>query len=94
VKDLDRAFLEFHEDNPAVYDGLVSLAREAKQRGRTRVGIKMLWEVLRWHTFIQTTGEDFKLSNSLHSRYARLIMATNPDLEGMFELRALRPGQA
>ena len=32
-------------------------------------------------------GKDFKLNNNYVSRYARLIMAQEADLEGVFETR-------
>lgn len=87
---LDREFSEFHESNPDVYAELVRLAREAVARGRRRIGIKMLWEVLRWHFWLQTSSEDFRLNNNFPSRYARLVMAREPDLRGVFETRALK----
>lgn len=90
---LDRRFLEFHSHNPHVYEELVRLVREAKDHGHRRVGIKMVWEVVRWNLTIRTNvadEEDFKLNNNYHSRYARLIMVQEPDLHGVFELRQLK----
>lgn len=80
-------FLEFHNTNPHVYEKLVGLARQAKSKGHNRIGIRMLWEVLRWDTMINTKSTDFKLNDHFHSYYARMIMATNPDLVGIFEVR-------
>lgn len=89
-------FLAFHATNPQVYDHLVRLARQALARGvatksQTRVGIGMLWEVLRWNIYLTTedpTG--WKLNNNYRSRYARLILKQEPDLAGVFEIRELR----
>jgi hypothetical protein len=89
VADLDAEFLAFHAANPHIYDALVVLARRARSAGRTRAGIGMLWEVLRWDIFIRTTGTEYKLNNNLRSRYARLIMHREPDLAGFFETRVL-----
>jgi hypothetical protein len=86
---LDREFYDFHAKNPAVYRKLVELARQAKASGRTRVGIGMLYEVVRWHVFLITTDDEYKLNNNHRSRYARLIMEQEPDLAGIFELREL-----
>jgi len=88
----DRQFLAFHEANPIVYATLARLARYARQRGRHRLGVKMLWERMRWELTIETDDatSDYKLNNNYHSRYARLLMETEADLAGMFELRALR----
>ncbi len=84
-------FLAFHQANPAVYDELVKLARQAKAKGREKIGIGMLWEVLRWHFWLETKGdEEFKLNNNHRSRYARLIMGLEADLAGVFQTRELR----
>lgn len=84
------AFWQFHHANPHVYTRLTHLARNLHQQGRQRVGMKMLFEVLRWH-HLSTTGDadGFRLNNNYHAYYARLIMAREPDLDGVFELRRL-----
>jgi hypothetical protein len=83
-------FAEFHRINPHVYDALVKLARQSLVRGK-RTGIGALFEVLRWQWVIETGSVDeFRLNNNMRSRYARLIMAQEPDLEGFFDIRELR----
>lgn len=85
-----RRFREFHRDNPEVYEELMVLVRQALARGRKKIGIKMLWEVVRWNRFLRTTDEKYKLNNNYHSRYARLIMDNEPGLVGIFETRELK----
>jgi len=88
---LDERFQKFHEQNGWVYTALVRLARETLAAGRTRCGIKMLFEVLRWQWELATISDDeFRLNNNHTSRYARLIMSREPDLEGFFEIRELK----
>ena len=84
-------FEEFHRLNPWVYRTLCTLARTMTSRGHKSVGIKMLYEVMRWHYYQKTTdaGGDFKLDNRHTSRYARLMMENEPDLKGVFETRKL-----
>lgn len=86
---IEHRFREFHSKNPHVYQRLVELARELRAKGYKRAGIGMLYEVLRWQTMIKTVGEDYKLNDNYRSRYARLIMEKEPDLEGFFEKRRL-----
>lgn len=84
-------FLTFHADNPRVYELLCRFARQIRGRGYERVGIKLLWERVRWEVMIETNDPDgFKLSNDYHARYARLIMENEPDLAGLFRTRELR----
>jgi hypothetical protein len=83
------AFLRFHAENPHVYERLVRLARRARRSGAERIGIGMLFEVLRWQHTLATKGDVFLLNNNYRSYYARLIMQSEPDLEGVFETRKL-----
>jgi hypothetical protein len=92
---IEEAFWRFHELNPHVYARLVQLARDLKARGRRRIGIGMLFEVLRWH-HLSTVGDadGFKLNNNYRALYARLIMHREPDLAGVFHTRELTsPGR-
>lgn len=86
---LDDRFQQFHKDNPHVYDKLVSMTRQLKEKGHKKVGMQMLFEVLRWNSMMRTVSHDYKLNNDYCSRYARLIMDQEQDLEGIFELRRI-----
>lgn len=88
---IDEAFTAFHAANPWVYTALVRLARSLHDRGHNRVGIGMLFEVLRWNWSLHTIDptSDYKLNNNLRSRYARLIAEQEADLADVFELRKL-----
>ncbi len=86
----DCRFQEFHNANPRVYVELVKLARMLQGKGREHYGIGALFEVVRFHRAIQTTDALFKLNNNYRSRYARLIMGQEIDLDGFFETRELK----
>lgn len=88
---IESRFQEFHQKNPDIYIILARLAREAKASGRKKLGVKMLWEVMRWELMIQSSDvEGYKLNNNFPSRYARLLMQQEKDLSSFFELRKLR----
>lgn len=92
-KELSENFWDFHSENMMVYIELRRLALKGVRAGRKRLGIKMLFEVLRWNRMIKTkdpAGDEFKLNNNYHSRYARLLMDRVPDLAGVFNLRELK----
>jgi hypothetical protein len=92
-KTIQESFVEFHWKHPSVYVGLVRLAREGRRRGRTKLGIGQLFEVLRWEWMIEglpDNHEQYKLNNNYRSRYARLIMGNEVDLEGIFDVRELK----
>lgn len=84
---LAERFAAFHAQNPGVYQRLRELALDAVRRGRRRLSISQLYEVLRWQVSLETKGDEFRLNNSWRSFYARELMASEPELEGVFELR-------
>lgn len=89
--EIQAAFEVFHKKHPEIYSHLVAAAQTMRARGRKRCGIKALWEYIRWNFYIGgTAAGGFKLSNNYHSRYARLIVQQEPDLDGFFEFRQLK----
>lgn len=90
VVTIQARFERFHYRNPDVYRELVILARQGVRAGRTKLGMKQLFEVLRWNRSIgHDPTETFKLSNDYTSRYARLVMEQETDLDGIFDTKSL-----
>ena len=87
---LDDRFALFHAENPWVLRAYEKLAADWVARGHTRLGVKMLTEIIRWQYGRQTTGKQFRVNNSFTSRYARLMLERNPGWAGLFETRGLR----
>lgn len=78
----------FHDDHPEVLVELRELALRAVRAGHTALGIGQLFEVLRWETMLRTSDADgYKLNNDYRAWYARRLMATTPELDGIFEVR-------
>lgn len=87
---IQNRFLKFNANNPEVYNNLVRLARRFRDKNYGRkMGIAMLFEVLRWNYFIEVDqgDEEFKLSNDFRAPYARKIMDENEDLKDIFNIR-------
>lgn len=87
---IQEKFESFHDLNPWVYRALVRLTADWVARGRTRIGMKMLTEVLRWEYGRQTVGDEFKINNNFTSRYVRLLVAEHPEFADAFHTRELR----
>lgn len=81
----EERFAAFHGRHPEVYRMLVQRARQAMVAGK-RVGMRCLYENLRWHVVIER-DEEYKLNDHYAPMYARLIMQREPDLAGFFETR-------
>jgi hypothetical protein len=77
-----------------VYDRLVKLARDLVARGHRKLGIGMLYEVVRWMQYMETTDTEYKLNNNHRSRYAREIMLREADLADVFDVRELADERA
>jgi len=91
-KGIAERFQIFHRDNPHIYQRIVDIAFEMRQRGVKKMGIALIFERLRWLHFIEVNNTDggFKLSNDYRAEFARLIMQQEPGLEEFFEIRELR----
>lgn len=92
-KTIQERFADFHNGHNEVYWMLLDLTEQGYAAGRKKLGMKQLWEVLRWNRMIAglpDEDEEFKLCNDFTSRYARLIMEHNPHLDGIFNTRELR----
>jgi hypothetical protein len=90
-KELLAKFKEFNEQNPKIYDLFKRFAMEAKQAGRTRFSHWMIINRIRWYTNVETTGDDFKISNDFIAIYARLLVWQMPEFEGFFLLKQCNP---
>lgn len=88
-KTIEERFAQFHKEHPEVYEALVRLAYEWVSVGRTKLGIKTLYERLRWEWHVKglRDSEGYKLNNDFTALYARKIMAENIELDGLFETR-------
>jgi len=84
---LEASFWEFHQANPEVYLTLARLAKQAKHDHGKMIGMKALFERVRWEMQIQTRRSDFKLNNNHTAFYARMLMENEPELAGLFALR-------
>ena len=89
---LEEKFLEFHAKHPEVYAALSRFAHQWRDRKGpdARLGIKMVIERVRWELALGARDESPRLNNNHSAFYARLLMAQEPALEGMFFLKKQR----
>ena len=95
IKAVDRrggisaAFQRFHEANPHVYDALKAVALWCVRNGKT-VGMKAIYERVRWEYNVQTDDEPYRMNNNYTAHYARLLMKQEPELADYFQVRKIR----
>jgi len=89
---IEQRFQDFHSANPHVFERIIELLSQVRARGKYRVGMKMIFEVLRWEYFLRTDRPEgeFLLNNDFSSRYSRMVASTRPDLGALLEVRKLR----
>jgi len=75
--------------NPWVIPAVEHLVHAWLAAGHKRVGVKQVWEVLRWQ-YGTTVGDTFKANNTWTSRVARLLIERNPEWADVIETRELR----
>lgn len=84
----ENRFQRFHRHNPHVLRAIVAQARSLLAEDDSRkLSMKLVFELVRRSSRRKTHGEPWKLNNIFTAHYARLVMRTEPDLAGWFELR-------
>jgi hypothetical protein len=87
-------FLEFHNDNPVVYQLWDRFTREAISKGHKRVGAALIMERIRWETNInlvdsRSDGTKLKVNDHHKAYYSRMWMQNNPEHKGLFSTRTV-----
>ncbi len=62
--------------------------------GRTRIGVKMLAESIRYETMLRAESDPFRVNNSAVSFVARELIRRHPDWAPLIETRALASERA
>ncbi|ONI83469.1 hypothetical protein ALI22I_33755 [Saccharothrix sp. ALI-22-I] len=87
---IQQRFEQFHLDNPEVLETLERLAVEWFEAGKRKLGVKMLWERMRWERSKAVAPGTFALNDIYTSRYARELVSRHPEWAPYIELRELR----
>lgn len=73
-------FERFHRANPHVATALEQLAEQWFEAGHDKVGVKALWERLRWEYGIRVPDSPGPcLNNNFTAFYARLLLLRRPE---------------
>lgn len=82
--DIGQKGIEYDQINPHVFELFKKYSRIALEAGRDQYSANAIFERIRWHTDIETKGEEFKISNNYRAFYARKLMAEDPAYKGFF----------
>ena len=86
----EKQFMEFHKENPHVYELFKRYTKAAMTTGREHYSAKAIFERIRWHTDIETNESlGFKLNNNHCPYYTRMFAAQFPNQAAFFRTRVL-----
>lgn len=87
---IQERFEVFHAANPWIARALEALVADWLKRGRRKVGMKALVEIVRWQYGRSTEAPEFRINNTYVSRYARLLIDLHPEWDEVIQTRELR----
>jgi hypothetical protein len=83
------SFVRFHKENPRVWRLFEQLSFGMLYEGHLSYSANAIFEQIRLHMSVTTTGAEVKLSNNHRAYYARLFHVRHPHLYGFFKCRRL-----
>ena len=87
---IKQAFDRFDRINPGVYNLFRRLVFQAINAKKRKTSSKMIINVIRWHFYLKTEGDDFKVNDAFTAHYARKFINEFPEYKSIFELRRIR----
>lgn len=82
-------FEKYDRENPHIWEAFKKYSKQAKAKGFKQYSANGIFEIIRWHTNIEST-EKYKISNNYRPDYARKMMAEHPEFEGFFRTKQLK----
>ena len=79
-------FINFHKQNPNVYNLFKRFTKQAINAGHTHLSSEMIINRIRWETSI-TTNEEYKINNIYKPYYSRMFMNDFPKYNKIFRMR-------
>ncbi len=84
-----KTFQEYDNDNPHIWELYKGYAFEMIKSGRTRIGSKCIFELIRMNHSFQT-NEPYKVCNNFTPYYARKFVLHFPAYGNYFKLKPLK----
>ena len=82
-------FNNYHKENPQIWEAFKNYSFEAKKKGFKHYSANGIFEIIRWHTDVQSRDK-YKVNNNYRPDYARKMMEEFPEFKGFFRIRELK----
>ena len=69
-----KEFLEFHENNPRVYQLFCYFADKVIKAGHNKYSAEAIFNQIRWYTTVETNDGEYKINNDYKPYYSRMWM--------------------
>ncbi len=80
-----RQYLKWYPDNMAIIQQFERISYFLKENGKREIyGAAAVWEHIRWNTLLASKSDEYKLPAFACPPTSRVVMALNPNLDGMF----------
>ena len=83
-------FEEYGKQNPEIWQEFEKIALQLIFKGVKRYGAKAIFEIIRYHRFLENRGDKFKVNNNYTAGYARKFVEKYPQYKDFFEMRRRR----
>ena len=90
LQERKKVWWEWNKKNPDVWLKFEEYTLEAIKSGRKNYSHWAIINRIRWHSEIETSGGEFKISNDYICFYARLFHARYPEHKDFFRLKQLK----
>lgn len=87
---LEERFAAWIRDNPAVWRLFERFTFEAIRAGHKHYSADAIVHRIRWHTSVETRGDEFKINNDFVAGLSRMWRQRHPEHVGFFETRERR----
>jgi hypothetical protein len=85
-------FMHYLPQNMHIYVVVERYAFQLRNKGKRDVyAIQAIVQRLRWDSYFAEVDSQYKINNFHSAFIARLVMAANPELEGLFRIREHKP---
>jgi len=89
-EDKKKIWWEWHLKNPHVWKLFEKFSLQALDKGHKKLSHWLIINRIRWECAIETTGNDFKISNDFIAFYARYFNYKYPEHKGFFTIKKMK----
>jgi len=89
-KSIREGFIEFHNENPHIFQSFERQALSAIDKGKKKISAKLIINWIRWNEYLESTDKNFTVNDAYQSYYARHFVDKYPQHSDVFEFRKLR----